>query len=289
MMHWNWKYFRRALKILVAVLIVLVPAGQVTRARLAGSELLAPLSRVVPSRAEGIALPDDPEGLKRLVLSLRLENEKLRATNKMHQDRVAQINQEIRRLRQFRRLAEKLRLPRSRAVSARVLRRGVNWNAGTILIDRGTGDGIEAGCGVLAGPNVMGLVMEAGRTISRVALLPRRGVQISARIIETRQTGMVSGANGAIELRYVGADRPRADHPRPAAGQAVVTAGLDGVFPPGVFIGSISAARRPAGDIFFRIEINPAARAREVESVIVLRREHLADLESMSDIDNDKE
>lgn len=270
----RWSRTRKALTLALIPGILAIPASYVAHARLAVAGSLEP---AIEWLAPGVRhdLPRDIGQLQAIALEQRARIRALEAQIQQNADRALQLAAEIKRLDLFGRLAESLRIDPARAVSARILRRGVNWDRGTQLIRCGRRDGIEEGCGVLAGSVVIGVVLEAGYAVSRVAWITTRGVQIPARIVETRQQGMLRGEGGPLRLRHIGHGRPSADHPLPAEGQVIVTAGLDGVFPSGVLIGRIAAVYRPDHELFHRITVEPAAHFGQVETVIVLRKQHV--------------
>jgi rod shape-determining protein MreC len=85
---------------------------------------------------------------------------------------------------------------------------------------------------------------------------------------------MISGvADDGVIIKYV---ERTADI---KVGDAVVTSGLDGVFPRGLLIGSVSAIERKGPGLFLNVSLNPAADLRRLEQVLVIIQTppHLAD------------
>jgi rod shape-determining protein MreC len=257
------EWIRRGGVIAVTVAVLALPAAYVAQARMSVYEILQP----------GLSSnPHTPEIDPHSAAALRKQNEQLRAANALMQDRLKQFKVQVDALGDFKDMARALGVATDEAISARILRRGVNWDRGVFVIDRGRRDGIEPGSGVLAGPLVAGVVIEAGWSTSRVAELRTRGVQVPARIVETRQAGRLAGDEKGLDLMDVGTDRPTDDHKHPQVGHRVVTAGLDGVFPPGILIGEITAVERETHEIFHQIRVRGEARLNEMEMVIVLKR-----------------
>jgi cell shape-determining protein MreC len=62
-------------------------------------------------------------------------------------------------------------------------------------------------------------------------------------------------------------------------GDEVVTAGLGGVFPEGVFLGAVETVERESRESFKWARLRPAVRLSELEEVFILRREATSDEE----------
>jgi len=108
------------------------------------------------------------------------------------------------------------------------------------------------------------IIVSAGR-YGKVQLLTDRASAVSAMIERTRRKGLVrGGSNGGLELTLL---PQRADV---RAGDRVVTAGIDGVYPRGIPIGTIASVA-PAPGLFLHIELQPAVDFGLLERVYVLR------------------
>jgi len=135
----------------------------------------------------------------------------------------------------------------------------------TILLDRGTADGLRPGLPVIAADGVLGQIVFTSDHLARVLLItdPTSGVAVVHQ--DGRFQGVVTGrGDGPCELLYV----PRTA--KLAPGDLLVTSGLDQVFPRGLPVGRV-VALRPAPDGTREIEVRPEASADSVEEVLVLR------------------
>lgn len=66
-------------------------------------------------------------------------------------------------------------------------------------------------------------------------------------------------------------------------GDRVLTAGIDGVYPRGIPVGTVVSVR-PGGELFHQIELVPAVDLGQLDQVFLLQAERVpADLESVDD------
>ncbi len=130
-------------------------------------------------------------------------------------------------------------------MAATVIAAGVTPDFRTITIDRGGADGLAADMAVIAPAGVVGrVVLTAGRA-AKVQLLLDRNAAAGALIERTRAQGVVvGGGDELLRLDYV---------PEVAdlvvAGDAVVTSGIDGIFPKGFVIGRVAIDRIHRRDV----------------------------------------
>lgn len=82
---------------------------------------------------------------------------------------------------------------------------------------------------------------------------------------ESRAQGQAQGqGTDMLQLNLVRADQSV------SVGDLVVTSGLDGVFPKGLLIGTITSADKPSGALYYNILVKPAASVSNLEEVLVI-------------------
>jgi len=133
-----------------------------------------------------------------------------------------------------------------------------------ITIDKGFGDGIARDMPVINAAGVLGRVaLPAGNTAT-VQLIIDRSAAAAVRIDRTRTEGIALGnGDGTLRLEYLSATAEIAE------GDTVVTAGIDGIYPPGLDVGRIEKVER-AGPAYRRVVIRPFADFARLETVLVL-------------------
>lgn len=150
-------------------------------------------------------------------------------------------------------------------VAARVVASGLASGSATLLIDRGSVDGIARGMPVLGLGGVVGRVLLVGPKLSKVICLtdPRSGVGV---------TMQQSGFNAVLEGTTAGSCSVNYLPPyaEVAPGDLVVTSGLDRIYPKGISVGRIVG--RPEGQgLQRRFEVRPTVDLSRLAEVLVLR------------------
>lgn len=138
-----------------------------------------------------------------------------------------------------------------------------------VFIDRGLTQGVRPGAPVIEPAGVLGQVTRAYPLSAEVTLLSDREAAIPVLNRRTRQRaaafGGLRGDNGAtMELRFLSAN---ADV---QVGDLLETSGLDGIYPPGLPVATVSAVERRVEGGFARVQLVPAAPGAGVRHVLVL-------------------
>lgn len=139
----------------------------------------------------------------------------------------------------------------------------------TIIIDRGSSEGVEKGMPVVTVEGVVGQILDASPNYSKVLLANDPNSAIDVLIQKNRVQGIVKGkGTGNYQLLYV---LKNADVEK---GDAIVTSGLGDIFPKGLPVGSVSHITRSKRGMFQKIEIEPAVDFPQLEYLIIIMREH---------------
>ena len=133
-----------------------------------------------------------------------------------------------------------------------------------ITIDKGLADGVARDMPVINSDGVLGRVAQPVRDTSTVQLLIDRSAAAAVRTERARAEGIALGnGDGTLRLEYLSATADVAE------GDSVVTAGIDGIYPPGLGVGRVERIER-AGRAFRQVVIRPYADFSRLESVLVL-------------------
>lgn len=151
------------------------------------------------------------------------------------------------------------------AIEAMVIGAGTSQEEETILVDKGTLDGVAIDMGVISPSGVVGKVIRCGPNSSLVQLLTDPSFAMAARIQDTRVRGVVHGDGGVTcDLLYIRDTDPI------AVGQRVVSSGMEKIFPRGILIGHVILVR--AGEPPLReVELAPSAELRSLEWVLIIK------------------
>jgi len=156
------------------------------------------------------------------------------------------------------------RIP-GQGVAARVTSAETKGLFHSATLGKGSRDGILPGMAVISTDGVVGQVFQASPSAARVLLLEDPSSGIDAIDVRTRARGIVEGGPGdGCRLKYV----KRGDEIH--VGDELVTSGLDGTFPRGVPLGTITAIVPGERGLFQSAEVRPAVDFSKVEEVLAV-------------------
>lgn len=228
--------------------------------------LMAPLYGVV-GRVNGFAsdIWNDYVDL----LEVRKENKKLRESVTILNARLLAAGEASlanERLQKLLQLKNSLHAP---ALAASVIGEdGSPWFK-TIVIDRGSVDGLKEGMPVLANDGVVGQLVKVAAGSSRVLLLTDHISGIAAIVQRSRARGVVKGTGGdrcALDFTLHEEDVK--------VGDTVITSGIGGIFPKGLPVGEVTMVKKGEYGIFQTVEIRPKVNISQLEEVLVILQDH---------------
>jgi rod shape-determining protein MreC len=199
------------------------------------------------------------------LIGMEDENRRLRKENAALGEQMNRLQEgyiEGTRLRKLLNLSEGLP---GRTVAARVVDRSRTFLFKTILINKGTADGLRVGLPVLSEQGVVGRIIETAWHASQVLLIIDENSNIDALIQRNRAQGILQGAGpSGCNLKYIS----RVEEVQP--GDVVLSSGLAGVFPKGLMIGVVTGVSRKGEGLFQKIDVSPAVDFGKVEEVLAL-------------------
>jgi rod shape-determining protein MreC len=150
-----------------------------------------------------------------------------------------------------------------RAVEARVIGFPPENGIQSVMIDKGTREGVSRDDGVLSTHGVVGRIVEAGPFTSKVALLTDFTSTIPAIVQRGRYWGVAKGNQSSVRLEYVSQDAPL------RVGDKVVT-GEARSFHSGALIGTIIQVERSNSSLYQTAVVKPAADFSTLDRVVVV-------------------
>ena len=250
------------LSFLLMTLQVRHESGVVTFTRQALLFVVSPFIKVTSATIRGVT------GTWRDYVDLRAlreENKRLQLETTTLKRRLEQLQDQALETQRLERLLAMRQASRAEFLTARVVGKdATNWFK-TILLDRGSLEGIRRNQSVLAPDGLVGRVVEVTPSSARVQLLTDPVSAVGGLIQRTRVTGIVSGSLGAgARVRYLPL---MADV---AVGDEVLTSGMGGVFPKGILIGRITSVERKSGALFQEATLQSAVDLSRLEEVLIL-------------------
>ncbi|MBK9049813.1 MAG: rod shape-determining protein MreC [Chloroflexi bacterium] len=158
---------------------------------------------------------------------------------------------------------------------ANVIARDTSPTFQSLIIDRGTADGILVGMPVESTRGLVGVIYRADARSSQVLLLTDNISNVAARLGESRATGVLQGGGlgGTLYLDWISLEASV------TIGDLVVTSGLGDKFPADVPIGRVIDVQRLEADLFQRAVVQPAVDFANLEAVFVITNFNSVDTE----------
>lgn len=211
----------------------------------------------------------DLVGLNKKMAGLQKESERLKVELQRLQEMELE-NSRMRELLQFGQMT-----PMS-LVSAQVVAKDISAEHYTVVIDKGTRQGIKKRHGVVSVNGVVGFILDAREDTSQVLLLTDRMAAIDAIVQRTRARAISKGRNKtSCRLQYL----ERADNVK--SGDVVVTSGLNGYFPKGFPLGRVTSVRRTEYGISQEAFVEPSVDPSKLEEVFVITNSNNVDFSTL--------
>ena len=252
--------------LLAALCIGAMASGQGPRDLGVASRLILKLTLPIERM---VTLPVDEakswgRGLAELI-QVREENAELRA-------QIADLRKENLRFREnlisserFRRLHSFQASQEVQMASANVMHRDISSWFQSVIIDRGTEAGIQAGMPVVTDTGVVGVISGTASDASKVLLIIDPQSRVDAYVQRSRSRGSVRGTSiRGADFEYV----PRGDDVR--AGDLLLTSGMDLIYPKGLVIGEVRGVEREPHGLFHRADVVPSVDMQKLEEVFVV-------------------
>lgn len=156
--------------------------------------------------------------------------------------------------------------PEFERVTAAVIGRDTSPVFRSIIIDKGTEDGIAPGMPVESARGLVGQIYRAHSHSAQVLLVTDNISAIAARLSASRATGMVlgGGIGGSMVMDWIDLEAPV------AIGDIVLTSGLGGQFPQDLVIGEVVEIQRSQAELFQTAIMQPAVDFDDLELVFVI-------------------
>ncbi len=197
---------------------------------------------------------------------LRRENDRLKAELSLVRNLdplKEEYRQENERLRLLLGLRENLGFPTAGGRVMRMPRQ--SYTPALLSIDPDAG--VRQHMPVVSPAGVVGQVQGVSGSIAKVLLITDRNSGIAALIQRDRIQGIVSGKEGeGLRMEYVRRGE------QVLVGDIVLTSGLDGIYPKGIVIGTVTFVSEEA-DLTQRVDLRPAVDFQRLEEVLILLRE----------------
>lgn len=198
---------------------------------------------------------------------------RLRQRNQELQDEVAMLQRDIIQLEE--QLAEASILsalvefarqnPENRYQAAAVIARDPSPFLHYVIINQGSDHGLRRGMPVVTEDGLVGRISAVTAGASRVQLITDPASVVNVRTDQSRGQGVVRGdLTGEVRVEMIPQNVNLAEN------ELVLTSGLGGSYPAGIFVGQLSGIRRRESDLFQGASIQPTVDFSQLELVLVI-------------------
>lgn len=188
------------------------------------------------------------------------------ALQSLRAGQVEQLTQENSRLRKLLGLREQLA---TQVVAAEVLYDAADPYTRKVIIDKGMAQGVDLGSPVVDESGVLGQVTRVHPLVSEVTLVVDRDLAIPVLNVRTGARSVAYGdpvlGGSGLELRFMGSNSDVQQ------GDMLTTSGVDGVYPPGLPVATITRIERRAESAFAKIYCAPQALVAGARHVMVVK------------------
>ena len=156
--------------------------------------------------------------------------------------------------------------PDFQRLTASVIGQDPNPSVRSIVVDKGSSDGIRVGMPVESARGLVGQVYRTTQNSSQVVLITDSSSAIPARLGTSRATGILRGGGlgGVLSIDWIDLKH------QIEVGEVVLTSGLGGRFPQDLVIGRVIEVDRREAELFQRAIVQPAADFDALEIVFVI-------------------
>ena len=154
---------------------------------------------------------------------------------------------------------------------ARIISRDPGNFYSNFVIDKGTNDGIQVDCNVIAGGGLVGMVTDVGPNFAKVVSIINDNTNTSGSVLSTGDNLIVSGnlifmqELGVIEFSQLDSEKEGI-----AAGDKVVTSNISDKYLPGILIGYIETINTDSNNMTRSGTIIPVVDFKHLDEVLVI-------------------
>src|SRR5262245_697664 len=202
-------------------------------------------------------------------VALKQENDQLRARDLVAASDLLTLEALRAENAQLRRLLEaRERIPRP-AKLAEILYRGRDPFSRKVIIDKGSQQGVEPGQAVIDDAGVIGQVTRVHPFLAEVTLVTDKEQRTPVEVVRNGLRAVIYGGGdkGTLDLSYSAANTDVQVDDR------LVTSGIDGTYPPGLPVATVTKVERDAASSTAKITCIPTAGPEQHRQVLVLARE----------------
>ena len=149
-------------------------------------------------------------------------------------------------------------------IGAEVISNGKDPLSERLIIGKGGQDGLKVGDAVIDQSGLIGLLTQVHTQSAEIGLISGGQSIVPIAVSRTGERNLVYGNGNGLDLRYF----PTGSDLKP--GDILLTSGLDGTYPAGIPVATVSQVVRASGTPYYDTHLTPLAALRSSRFVLVL-------------------
>ena len=149
-------------------------------------------------------------------------------------------------------------------IGAEVISNGKDPLSERLIIGKGSQDGLKVGDAVIDQSGLIGLLTQVHTQSAEIELISSGQSIVPVAVSRTGERNLAYGNGSGLDLRYF----PTGSDLKP--GDVLLTSGLDGTYPAGIPVATVSKVVRPSGTPYYDTQLTPLAALRSSRFVLVL-------------------
>lgn len=155
-------------------------------------------------------------------------------------------------------------------IGARIIAKDTNNWFSTFVIDKGTKDGLQVNCNVMAGSGLVGRVTEVGANYAKVTSIIDDTTNTSAMVLATGDNLIVTGNLETMSKGLITFSRLVDSDSQVAVGDKIVTSNISDHYLPGILIGYINSIYTDSNNLTKSGTLTPTVDFEHLEDVLVI-------------------
>ena len=149
-------------------------------------------------------------------------------------------------------------------IGAEVISNGKDPLSERLIIGKGSQDGLKVGDAVIDQSGLIGLLTQVHTQSAEIGLISGGQSIVPIAVSRTGERNLAYGNGNGLDLRYF----PTGSDLKP--GDVLLTSGLDGTYPAGIPVATVSKVVRALGTPYYDTQLTPLAALRSSRFVLVL-------------------
>jgi len=193
------------------------------------------------------------------------ENERLKIEIGELKQKLVQSNEYAQENERLRSILGIVNPPKYTSINAEKIAFGSNQFERTIRVNKGGDDGVQIGMPVINSEGLIGQVAEVFSDYSNILLLTDKSSSIDVIVQRTRTRAIIKGFSfHQLSFEFFSVEEDL------QVGDIVISSGLDGIYPEGIPVGTVTATGKQGRRLFLAATVDPFVKFSKIDELRIL-------------------